>query len=210
MRMLLTRASVLAATVVLLAPALVSAEVREFDFKDPKGVNSIAFVLESVLEPIMGIAQGLSGKVSFDPADPKSMTGTILLDAAGVNCAHNGMTEVLHNEEWIDVKTYPAITFAFKEVKEVSSPDKNVFEMLVVGELTLKGVTKSVTVPVRATYLPGRLGQRLRGKNGDLLVLRSTFSVMRKDFNIKPDMGNEVVAEEIELRVSIVGSHETK
>jgi polyisoprenoid-binding protein YceI len=192
------------------APALVAANPQEFDFKDPKGVNSIAFVLESVTEPIMGIAQGISGKITFDPQNPKSLSGTIGLEAKGVNCAHNGMTKVLHGEDWIDVQTYPTITFAFKEVKKVESPETNVFKLDVVGELTMKGVTKTMTVPVSATYLPGQLGNRMRGKNGDLLVLRSTFSVMRKDFNVKPDMGNQVVAEEIELRVSLVGGYETK
>jgi len=205
-----TRCVGLGLTACLMMPALASAEAREFDFKDPKGVNSIAFVLDSVTEPIMGIAQGLSGKVTFDPQDPKSLSGTIELDAAGVNCAHNGMTKVLHGEDWIDVKSYPTITFALKEVRKVESPETNVFKLEVAGELTMKGVTKPITVPVSATYLPGQLGNRMRGKNGDLLVLRSTFSVMRKDFNVKPDMGNQVVAEEIELRVSIVGGHETK
>jgi len=193
-----------------LVPSVVTAEPLEFDFKDPKGVNSIAFVLDSVLEPIMGVAQGIAGKVTFDPANPKALAGTITMEAASIKCAHKGMTDVLHGEEWLDVKKHPAITFAFKEVKGASSPESNVAQLEVVGDLTIKGVTKPITVAVTATYLKDQLGNRLRGKKGDLLVLRSKFSVARKDFNIKPEMGNEVVAEEIELRVSIVGWHEAK
>jgi hypothetical protein len=40
---------------------------------------------------------------------------------------------------------------------------------------------------------------------GDLLVLRSQFSIKRSEFKINPSTPGEVVAEDIELRVSIVG-----
>ena len=182
-----------------------AAASREFNFKDPKGVNSMMFVLDSTLEPIMGLATGISGTVRFDPADPKATRGTIVLDAGSVKCAHSGMTNVLHGEDWIDIKTYPTIEFAFKKVKDAKPGEDGVVALTVVGELTMKGVTKEVVVPVTATHLAGQLSNRLRGREGDLLVLRSTFSVNRKDFGIKPEMGDAVVAEEIELRISIVG-----
>jgi polyisoprenoid-binding protein YceI len=186
-------------------PARTAAASKEFDFKDPKGVNSIVFVLDSLLEPIMGLANGVSGKLQFDPADPQSTRGTIALAASSVKCAHAGMTNVLHGDDWMNVKAYPTVEFTFKKIKDAKPGEDGSVAMTVVADLTLKGVTKELEVPVSATYLAGQLGQRVRGKDGDLLVLRSTFSVKRRDFGIKPEMGPETVAEEIELRVSIVG-----
>ena len=115
------------------------------------------------------------------------------------------MTKALHGDDWLDAEKHPVIEFVFKNVREATKSDEQTTKMTVVGELTCKGVTKELVVPVSATYLPDRMAQRMRRAKGDLLVLRSSFTFNRKDFNIKPDMGPEVVAEEIELRISIVG-----
>ena len=41
-----------------------------FDFKDPKSVNNVVFKTDAPLESINGTATGVSGTVTFDPADP--------------------------------------------------------------------------------------------------------------------------------------------
>jgi len=178
---------------------------QEFNFKDPKSVNSVSFFLDSVVEPIMGVAAGISGTVTFDSADPKAMTGKIVVDAASLHMENKGMKDTLHGPDWLDVKKHPRIEFTFKKVTDVQSGGENVFAMTVVGDLSCKGVTKEITVPVKATYLPGKLGERTRGQSGDLMVLRSNFVIKRSDFGIKAGEGGMVVAEEIELRVSIAG-----
>ena len=42
---------------------------------------------------------------------------------------------------------------------------------------------------------------------GDLLVVRSTFKIKRTDFSISPEMNKDVVADEIEVRLAVVGYH---
>ena len=187
------------------AAGSVRAAGTEFDFKDPKGVNSISFTLDSLLEPFTGVASGISGKVTFDPADPKATKGTITVETKSLHLENKGMKETLHGPDWLDVAKNPKIEFAIKNVTESKSVGENVFDLTVVGDLTCMGVTKELTVPVKATYLPGKLGERSSKLSGDLLVLRASFAMKRKDFGIKPDMPGTVVAEEIQLRVSIVG-----
>jgi polyisoprenoid-binding protein YceI len=181
-----------------------------FDFKDPKSVNTIAFILDSTLEPILGVASGISGTVSFDPENPKAASGKIVVQAKSLHIENKGMQDTLHGADWLDVEKHPTIEFAFKKVTEARSPEKDVYELTVVGDLTCKGVTKEITVPVKATLLPGKLGERNRNTKGDLLVLRSNFVMKRTDFGIKPDITDKTVANDIELRVSIVGSAPTK
>lgn len=190
----------------LVTAGSVRAAGTEFDFKDPKGVNSISFTLDSLLEPFTGVASGISGMVTFDPADPKATKGTISVETKSLHLENKGMQDTLHGKDWLDVAKNPKIEFAIKSVTDSKSAGDNVFDLTVVGNLTCKGVTKELTVPVKATYLAGKLSDRSNKKlTGDLLILRANFVMKRKDFGIKPDMTDKTVAEEIQLRVSIAG-----
>jgi len=120
------------------------------------------------------------------------------------------MQDTLLGKDWLDVAKNPKIEFAIKKVTESKSEGGNIFDLTVVGDMTCKGVTKELTVPVKATYLAGKLSERSSKLTGDLLVLRAHFSMKRKDFGIKPDMTDKVVAEEIQLRVSIAGVNPKK
>lgn len=183
------------------------AKEKDFDFRDPKGVNSVSFLLDSTFEPIMGVASGISGTVTFDAKKPGNMTGSIIVETASLHHSNPGMTSKMKEPDWMGAAEYPTIEFTFKEVKEVEELDKNVHKLTVFGAITCKGVTKEMTIPITVTYLKGKLGKRLRGKRGDLLVLRSTFTIKRTDFGIKPKMSDTVVANDVEIRVSIVGAY---
>ncbi len=180
------------------------ADELEFDFKDPKGVNTMTFVLDSEIEPFAGFASGISGTVRFDPKKPESIHGTIRVESKSLSMTNPKMTEVLHGEDWLNVQKHAAITFEFKKVEHLKA-EAGQLEFTAVGPFTCKGVSKEMRIPVRASYLEGKAGQRLRGAKGDLLVLRASFSIDRKDFDIKKDFGPEIVAEQIQIRANIVG-----
>lgn len=59
--------------------AVALAAPQAFDFKDPKGVNNAVFKLDAPLEAITGSANGISGTVLFDPEDPSSTTGKLVV-----------------------------------------------------------------------------------------------------------------------------------
>ena len=183
----------------------VRAEDMSFNFTDPKGVNSISIILDSVLEPIMGIASGISGNVIFDPATKKAMKGRIVVQADKIQMANQMMTKVLHSEEWLDVKKFPTIEFDFKEIISTGSRKDMLYEYLIAGNFTCKGITKDIQIPVNVSYLPGKLKARNEKGDGNLLILRSKFNIQRTAFAIQPEMNPASVADEIQLNVSIVG-----
>src|SRR3954471_13145638 len=87
--------------------ALVGAAVaspQTFDFKDPKGVNNAVFKLDAPLEAINGSASGISGTVSYDPANPGATKGKIVIAADTLQLPNPMMKEHLQSGQWLDVK----------------------------------------------------------------------------------------------------------
>ncbi len=178
---------------------------QTFDFKDPKGVNNAVFKLDAPLEAITGSASGVSGTVSFDPENPAATKGRIVVAAASLHVPNPTMKEHLHGGQWLDVSKQPEITFETKELKNVK-PSANNISADATGTLRIKGVEKEITVPVKLTYLKDKLGQRVPNMKGDLLVIRSNFTVKRSDFGINPGAPKDKVSDDIEITLSVAGA----
>jgi polyisoprenoid-binding protein YceI len=183
----------------------VFAAPQEFDFKDPKGVNNAVFKLDAPLEAISGSANGISGTVTFDPANPATTKGKIVVTTASLKVPNPMMNEHLHSPMWLDAAKQPEIIFEAKELKNVKTTGDNT-SADVTGTLTIKGVAKELTAPVKLTYLKGKLGQRVPNLQGDLLVIRSNFTIKRSDFGINPSAPQDKVSDEITLTLSIAGA----
>ncbi len=178
-----------------------------FDFKDPKGVNNVQFTLDAPLESISGSGSGITGSVDFDPANPTTTRGRIVLDASSLVVGNPVMVEHLRGAHWLDVARHPSIVFEATNLTHVRTKGPQVVAD-VVGKLTVKGVTQEITAPVTFTYLADKLGARLGDEKikGDLLVLRAQFEINRSDFGIQPGQNTDKVAETIHLSLSIAGA----
>jgi len=176
-----------------------------FDFKDPKGVNNAVFKLDAPLEAINGSANGISGAVTFDPANPGATKGKITITAASLHVPNPTMKQHLHGDQWLDVAKFPEVTFEAKELKNVNTSD-NTTSADATGTLTIRGTAKELTVPVKITYLKDKLGQRVPNMKGDLLVIRSNFTIKRSDFGINPGAPADKVSNDIDLTLSIAGA----
>jgi polyisoprenoid-binding protein YceI len=198
--------SLLTTLAVLSATALLGATPLSFDFKDPKGVNAIQFHLDSLLEPISGTASGVTGTVQFDPAAPSATTGRIVVDASTLTVPNGTMTQHLRSDQWLDVAAHPEIVFDVARLDNVQTKG-NETTATALGQFTLKGVTKELSVPVRLTYLADALEKRTRpGNKGDLLVIRGEFTIDRGDFGIQPGRNEDKVNPEVKLNLGIVGA----
>jgi len=182
----------------------VLAAPQTFDFKDPKGVNNIVFKLDAPLESINGTANGISGTVAFDPEKAELIKGRIVLATPSLHVGNPTMKEHLHSDKWMNVTKYPEITFDLESMKNAVTADHQTVAD-VTGTLTIKGVAKKVTVPVKFTYLKDKLQARFPQLKGDLLVLRSNFKIKRSDYGINSGTFEEKVSDEIDLSLSIAG-----
>jgi polyisoprenoid-binding protein YceI len=126
--------------------------------------------------------------------------------ASSLHVTNPVMKEHLHGEQWLDVARQPELTFEAKSLNNVkTSGDTTTAD--ITGALTIKGVAREVTAPVKLTFLKDKLAARTNGQaQGDLLVIRSTFTVKRSDFGINPAAPQDKVSDDIELTLSIAGA----
>ena len=180
-----------------------------FNFEDPKGVNSIIFHLDAPLESINGSGDKVSGSVQFDPSNPEQTSGEIILESKSLHVGNSLLKEHMHGEDWMNVEKYPLIRFSFQgltKLKKIGDKDSKMdYTGEVKGKMTIRNVTIAMNVPVKITYLKGLLEKRNRVP-GDLLVVRSRFSVKRDDFDIQKGKNLEKVANEIEIILNLAGA----
>jgi polyisoprenoid-binding protein YceI len=175
-----------------------------FDFKDPKGVNNVVFKTDAPLESINGTATGVSGSVDYDPADPGSLKGKIVVEAASLHVPNTTMQGHLQSDKWLDIAKFPDITFETISVSNVKKMGDHTMAS-VTGNMTIHGVTRKVTVPVKISFLKDKLKDRFPKLQGDLLVLRATFIVKRSDYGINKGAFEDKVSDDIELTLSLAG-----
>ena len=192
------------ALILSVAPGVLSADSIKFDFRDPKKVNNVVFLMDAPLESINGTATGVSGTVSFDPAKPAATTGKVVLATSSLHVDNPLMKKHMLDEGWMHVSKFPTIEFVAVKMTNVKTSGTTIIATIA-GKLTVKGVTKKVSVPVRLTYLKGMLIKRNRVP-GDLLVLRCDFTIKRSDFGINAGNNEEKVSDEIELKLRVAGA----
>ncbi|HXT19325.1 MAG TPA: YceI family protein [Thermoanaerobaculia bacterium] len=136
--------------------------------------STIAFAVPFMaLSKTDGRFTGFSAAVWFDPADPQSAAVTVIVDAKTLDTANEERDKDLRSAEFFDVEKFPRITFRSSRVEQRGDT------WMVTGPLTLHGVTKEVTLPMR------RIGDKLEDPWGNLrAAFEGTLTLHRADFGI--------------------------
>ncbi|SEV89162.1 Polyisoprenoid-binding protein YceI [Chryseobacterium wanjuense] len=135
----------------------------------------------------------------FDKFDGKVATKGNALDGAeismmvDVNSINTGVEmrdKHLKSADFFDGEKYPNMTFVTTSITK----DKN-NSYLLKGKLTIKDVTKDITVPV--TF--GGITKNQQGK--EIMGIQTTFKVNRLDYNIKYDPTGAGVAKDVDVNL---------
>ena len=178
-----------------------------FDYKDPKGISAVSLALDSPLEPIVGYAKGISGTVLFDPAHPERASGRLAVDVSSVQFANDGYTATAQGYA-LNGKKWPQLFLTIRKVVDGRRVSPTRFAGTVLADFTCRGVTQAKRLAVTADLFPGRAEERTNGQHkGDLLVLRTHFSVSRRAHGISEGIPDSMVGDNIEVGVAVVGIH---
>jgi polyisoprenoid-binding protein YceI len=183
---------------------------QTFNFEDKAGRNQTTFFSSMPVEDINGLASGVSGTVTFDVKNfASTLKGKIIIATSSIKSGIALRDEHMLSAGWLDAEKYPEITFTIKKVTNAKNEADNKLTAKVVGDYTMRGITKEVTADATVTYLDENEKTKMRTP-GDLLGVKANFSIKLSDFGIKNDVIGNKVADNIEIGVNIAGSNAKK
>ena len=97
----------------------------------------------------VGVMRVRSGRLDLDPGQPEQATITLALDPASIDTGYAAKDEYIKGTHFLDATQFPRLFFRTTKV----FPDKNERAM-VLGELTMHGVTRPVTVETELVQPP--------------------------------------------------------
>jgi len=130
--------------------------------------SKIEFIGSKVTGHHNGSFGQFSGQIDYAGTPEKSRVN-ITIDTNSLSVDDAGLTKHLKTADFFDVEKFPQATFASTEIKPGGEKGAT---HTITGNLTMHGVTKSVTFPATIAV------------TGDTATVDSSFSINRKDFGI--------------------------
>jgi polyisoprenoid-binding protein YceI len=145
----------------------------------------------------------MSGWASFDGKNFSTLRAEAIIDVASINTREKKRDDDLRSANFFDAATYPTITFKSKRVEGIRG---NSFGL--VGDLTMRGITREITLAVEATpVIKGMGGESRIGAHATVLLNRQDYGIK---WNRSLDSGGVVVSDEVQITLDLELIQETK
>ena len=162
--------------------------------------SKVSFSIRHFFSKVPGSFNKFSGTIVYDPERPEASSVKVEIDPASIDTENEKRDGHLKSEDFFFVEKHPTMTFVSTKVLPGSEKGK----LTVQGDLTMRGVTKPVTLD--ATFLGA--GPTFQGTQH--AGFEATAKVNRKDFNIlwnrALDQGGTVLGDDVEIRIGIEAS----
>lgn len=149
----------------------------------------------AMVSRVRGAFNDVSGSadIADDLADSKA---EVIIQTASVDTRSEGRDEHLRSADFFDVETYPEIRFVSSAIDEVDEGS-----YIVTGELTIRDMTKTVSVPLELIGVETDPYGKLRaGLEGSRRIDRKDWGVT---WNTKLDSGGVLVSDKITLEFEL-------
>jgi polyisoprenoid-binding protein YceI len=150
------------------------------------------------LTRVRGTFNDFTATILYDDAHPERSSVTFLIDATSIDTHNEGRDRDLQAAPWFDIANHPKIVFQSKKI-EAKGKD----QYLVHGDLTMKGVTKAVTIPMTRTVPRGPdsgWGNIRIGGTGALTINRRDFAIDG------PEFWSKALSDTIDVEIDLLGS----
>ncbi|HEY2040758.1 MAG TPA: YceI family protein [Edaphobacter sp.] len=185
--------SLMAATLAFTSVVCVSAKAQTSTWSIDPGHSSINFEIRHMgVSNVHGSLSELKGTVAYDEKDVTKSSVQATAETATVNTNNAKRDQDLKSANFFDVEKNPQLSF------KSTSLSKSGGKLTLTGDLTMNGVTKTVTLDVDGPAPPQT------DKNGKT---RSGFSasgtLKRTDFNIGSKYPTAVVGEDVKFSIDV-------
>ncbi len=145
---------------------------------------------------VRGEFQKFTGTIDFDQNNLGNAQINVEIDASSINTRDAQRDGHLKSPDFLDVGTFPTITFKSKKITLNGTKEGNV-----VGDLTIRGVTKEVTLHVEL------LGVQKTPFNTINAGFEAHTKINRKDWglnwNVALEAGGMLVGEEVSINIEL-------
>lgn len=183
-------------TATLLVVLVTTSNIWSSNWRIDPAHSRVSFIVTKWgLVDVEGRFRKHSGTIAFDPAAPETGSIEWTVSVASVDTGEPRRDETLLDEEYFHAARHPNLTFRSTSIKRTGSSNR--FD--VTGTLTIRGVAKTVTLPV--TYS----GRHDVPGEGLMDVFQTSFTIDRFDFGIR---GGTVMRSVIsrDVKISLVAA----
>jgi polyisoprenoid-binding protein YceI len=163
---------------------------------DPAHTHVEFAVKHLMISTVRGRFGGVTGFVTTHDADPARGLAEIEIDAASIDTRESQRDAHLKSEDFFHVEKFPKLIFKSKRIADVKG---DTFKLI--GDLTIRGVTREVTLDVTS----GGRGKDPWG--GERAAFSATTAVKRGDYgltwNQALEAGGFLVGDDIKISLDV-------
>lgn len=183
----------IALVLVIAAPIAASADTWKID----PGHSTVGFTVRHMtISSVGGQFDKFAGTITAKGNDPASISIDVTIDTASIDTRSSDRDADLKSANFLDVAKYPTMTFKSKKIEAADAGKWNI-----VGDLTLHGVTKEVTLAVDATApIKDPWGNTRAGASATTRISRKDFGLT---WNKMIEAGGAVVGDEVSVSIDV-------
>lgn len=153
-------------------------------------------VTHAMVSKVRGHFGDFEGSLTIDEDGVDSAHVDVAIAVTSVHTGHDARDEHLRTNDFFEAERFPTITFTSTAVEQIDDTS-----LLVMGDLTIKGATKSLSIPLANTgFGRDHQGYLRAGFEGARRIDRRDFGL---DFQVPLDAGGVLVSERITLEFEL-------
>ena len=161
-----------------------------------KAHSETTFHVRYLLTKVRGRFSDFDGTIQFDEANPENSSIDVTIQATSIDTNEPDRDKHLRSEDFFAVEQFNTITFKSRRIIKRSA---EIYDL--VGDLTMHGVTKEMTLPVT------HLGAEKDPYGRDKIGFEAEGVLNRKDFglswNAALETGGLLIGDEVKVSVTV-------